>query len=116
MTQMGTVSHGRRQQPRSTWSSRPASRNTCNCWRIPAPCFLFTGLSRTCRPAPCNSVIYGVVGMEFFQFAGEMGRARVSRASRARRSASRRTLGVEDVRNGTLPTATGTVALPTHIA
>jgi hypothetical protein len=35
-----------------------------------------------------------------------------ARASRARRSASRRTLDAEAVRNGTLPTATGTVALP----
>jgi hypothetical protein len=34
-----------------------------------------------------------------------------ARASRARRSASRRTLGVEDVRNGTVQTATETVAL-----
>jgi len=35
-----------------------------------------------------------------------------ARASRARRSASRRTLDAEAVRNGTLPTATGTVTLP----
>ncbi len=34
-----------------------------------------------------------------------------TRAPRSRRSASRRTLGVEDVRNGTVQTATETVAL-----
>jgi hypothetical protein len=45
--------------------------------------------------------------MEFFQLAGKMGSA-----SRSRRSASRRTLDAEAVRNGTLQTATGTVALP----
>jgi hypothetical protein len=38
-----------------------------------------------------------------------------ARASRARRSASRRTLDAEAVRNGTLPTATGTVALPSAL-
>jgi hypothetical protein len=119
--------HGKRQQPRSC-PANPARREKTgdvqqqthisqDLQLLPDSCPVpYSGLSRPWRPAPCNSVIYGVVGMEFFQFAGEMGRARVSRASRARRSASRRTLGVEDVRNGTLPTATGTVALPTHIA
>ena len=30
---------------------------------------LFTGLSRTWRPAPCNCVIYGVVRVQFGQLA-----------------------------------------------
>ncbi len=74
---------------------------------------------------------FGVVRMELFQFAltcvnlggGEaVGRDAASsrvkwgaRASRARRSASRRTLFRKDVRNGTFRTATGTVALPRAI-
>ena len=32
---------------------------------------LFTGLSRTWRPAPCNSVVYGVVGMQLRQLFGK---------------------------------------------
>jgi hypothetical protein len=39
--------------------------------QIPFAISQMAQVSRTWRLAPCNSVIYGVVGMEFFQFAGE---------------------------------------------
>jgi hypothetical protein len=150
---MGTVSHGRRQTPRScrgdlsrrssakteakrrrtTCNNNPASRlvapkqseggRPCNCWRIPAPCYLLAiyrslrGYPRTCRPAPCcyfrglrrvTLLFTGLSGWSFSSSRVKWG----ARASRARRPASRRTLGVEEVRNGTLRTAIGTVALP----
>jgi hypothetical protein len=66
--QCGTKTEAKRR--RTTCCRKPRSRSTCNCWRI---------LSRTWQPAPMSFI--GVVGMELFQFAGEMGSACVSRAA-----------------------------------
>ena len=74
----------------------------------PAPCYL-RGLPR---------VIYGVIRMEFFQFAGEMGSACACRVVASERSPVPHAAdGVApdapgNVRNGTFQTATATVALP----
>jgi len=58
---------------------------------------------------PCVTLLFtGLSGWSFSSSRVKWG----ARASRARRSASRRTLEAEAVRNETLPTATGTVALP----
>jgi hypothetical protein len=53
---------------------RRAQRATANRHRVTpevAGEFLPRETKSFTRPAPCNSVIYGVVGMEFFQLAGE---------------------------------------------